>query len=94
MARDDWSGFGRKAVRRAGESFDVGIGRGWMVVHEVLHSIGLGQSDEEGSVMSPVTRITNVLGRDAARGEQRATHVEAMAMGTDMTGCPQVPSLA
>ena len=72
MARDEWSGFGRKAVRRTGGSFDVGIGRGWMVVHEVLHSLGLGHSDEEGSVMSPVARITNVLGRTAARREQRA----------------------
>jgi hypothetical protein len=40
MVRDDWSGFGRKAVRRSGGSFDVGIGRGWLVVHEVLHSLG------------------------------------------------------
>ena len=72
MARDEWSGFGRKAVRRGGGSFDVGIGRGWLVVHEVLHSLGLGHSDEAGSVMSPVARITNVLGRAAARGEQRA----------------------
>ena len=72
MARDVWSGFGRKAVRRGGGSFDVGVGRGWMVVHEVLHSLGLGHSDEEGSVMSPVARITNVLGRTAARREQRA----------------------
>ena len=72
MARDVWSGFGRKAVRRTGGSFDVGIGRGWLVVHEVLHSLGLGHSDEAGSVMAPVARITNVLGRAAARGEQRA----------------------
>ncbi len=72
MARDVWSGFGRKAVRLADGSFDVGVGRGWMVVHEVLHSLGLGHSDEPGSVMSPTARITNVLGRAAARREQRA----------------------
>ena len=72
LARDAGSGFGRKAVRRGGGSFDVGVGRGWMVVHEVLHSLGLGHSDEKGSVMSPVARITNVLGRAAARREQRA----------------------
>ncbi len=72
MARDEWSGFGRKAVRRSGGSFDVGIGRGWLVVHEVLHSLGLAHSDEAGSVMSPIVRITNVLGRAPARSERRA----------------------
>jgi hypothetical protein len=72
MARDKWSGFGRKAVRRSGGSFDIGIGRGWLVVHEVLHSLGLAHSDEAGSVMSPIVRITNVLGRAPARSEQRA----------------------
>ena len=72
MARDEWSGFGRKAVRRSGGSFDIGIGRGWLVVHEVLHSLGLAHSDEAGSVMSPIVRITNVLGRAPARSEQRA----------------------
>ncbi len=72
MARDEWSGFGRKSVRRSGGSFDVGIGRGWLVVHEVLHSLGLAHSDEAGSVMSPIVRITNVLGRAPARSEQRA----------------------
>jgi hypothetical protein len=72
MARDVWSGFGRKAVRLADGSFDVGVGRGWMVVHEVLHSLGLGHSDEPGSVMSPVARITNVIGRAQVRRELRA----------------------
>ena len=98
MARDVWSGFGRKAVRRGGGSFDVGIGRGWMVVHEVLHSLGLGHSDEEGSVMSPVARITNVLGRAAARGEQRALPRPGFSPGDLATlatmyprvGCPAV----
>ena len=42
------------------------------VVHEVLHSLGLAHSDEAGSVMSPIVRITNVLGRAPARSEQRA----------------------
>ena len=72
MARDDWSGFGRKAVRRSGGSFDIGIGRGWLVVHEVLHSLGLAHSDEAGSVMSPIVRITNVLGRAPARRARRS----------------------
>ena len=100
MARDVWSGFGRKAVRRGGGSFDVGVGRGWMVVHEVLHSLGLGHSDEAGSVMSPVARITNVLGRAAARREQRALPRPAFAPGDLATldamyprvGCPAAPS--
>ena len=99
MARDEWSGFGRKAVRRTGGSFDVGIGRGWMVVHEVLHSLGLGHSDEEGSVMSPVARITNVLGRTAARREQRALPRPGFSPGDLATleamypraGCPAAP---
>ena len=72
LARDEWSGFGRKAVRRSGGSFDIGIGRGWLVVHEVLHSLGLAHSDEAGSVMSPIVRITNVLGRAPARSERRS----------------------
>jgi hypothetical protein len=100
MARDEWSGFRRKAVRQADGSFDVGIGRGWLVVHEVLHSLGLGHSDEAGSVMSPVARITNVLGRAAARREQRALPRPGFAPGDLATldamypraGCPAAPS--
>jgi hypothetical protein len=99
MARDEWSGFRRKAVRQADGSFDVGIGRGWLVVHEVLHSLGLGHSDEAGSVMSPVARITNVLGRAAARREQRALPRPGFAPGDLATldamypraGCPAAP---
>lgn len=99
MARDEWSGFGRKAVRRSGGSFDIGIGRGWMVVHEVLHSLGLAHSDEAGSVMSPVARITNVLGRGPARREQRALPRPGFSPGDLATieamypraGCPPQP---
>ncbi len=99
MARDEWSGFTRKAVRRSGGSFDVGIGRGWIVVHEVLHSLGLGHSDEPGSVMSPVTRITNVLGRKPALREKRALPRPGFSPGDLATlaamypqvGCPFQP---
>jgi hypothetical protein len=100
MARDEWSGFGRKAVRRSGGSFDIGIGRGWLVVHEVLHSLGLAHSDETGSVMSPIVRITNVLGRAPARSEQRALPRPGFSPGDLATldamypraGCPSTPS--
>ena len=96
MARDVWSGFGCKAVRRGGGSFDGGIGQGWLVVHEVLHSLGLGHSEEAGSVMSPVARITNVLGRAAARREQQALPRPGFSSGDLATleaiypraGCP------
>ena len=89
------------AQQRSGVSFDVGIGRGWMVVHEVLHSLGLGHSDEEGSVMSPVARITNVLGRAAARREQRALprpgftpgDLAALAAMYPRAGCPATPGV-
>ena len=98
MARDVWSGFGRKAVRLADGSFDVGVGRGWMVVHEVLHSLGLGHSDEPGSVMSPVARITNVIGRAQVRRELRDLPRPGFSPGDLATlatmyprvGCPAV----
>ncbi len=72
MGLDRWAGFGRKAVPRADGSFDVGIGRGWLVVHEVMHSLGLAHSDEPGSVMAPTVTITNVLGAADRRRELRA----------------------
>jgi hypothetical protein len=72
MTRDAWSGFRSKAVRRPDGSFDVGTGRGWLVVHEVLHALGLAHSDEPGSVMAPTARITNVMGRAERRRELRA----------------------
>jgi len=71
MTRDEWSGFGRRAVRQPDGSFDVGIGRGWLVVHEVMHSLGLGHSDEPGSVMAPTATITNVVGRSNRAKELR-----------------------
>ncbi|MSW43372.1 MAG: matrixin family metalloprotease [Actinobacteria bacterium] len=99
MAGDEWSGFGRKAVRRSGGSFDVGIGRGWIVVHEVMHSLGLPHSDEPGSVMSPVAEITNVLGRARARGEQQSLPRPGFSEGDlaalesmyPRAGCPTQP---
>ncbi|MFZ4487065.1 MAG: matrixin family metalloprotease [Candidatus Nanopelagicales bacterium] len=99
MARDEWSGLTRKAVQRSDGSFDVGIGRGWLVVHEVLHSLGLAHSDEAGSVMSPFARIANVLGRGRARREKRALPRPGFSPGDLATlaamyprvGCPFRP---
>jgi len=61
-----------RAVRRADGSHDIGTGRGWLIVHEVLHSLGLGHSDEPGSIMAPTVSMTNVLGRAERRKELRA----------------------
>ena len=81
MTADVWSGFGRKSVRRQYGSFDVGVGRGWLVVHEILHSLGLGHSDEPGSVMAPTAKITNVLGRRELRREMRSVPAPGFSPG-------------
>ena len=57
--------------------------------------------NEPGSVMSPVARITNVLGRAAARGEQRALTRPGFSSGDLVTlaamypraGCPATPGV-
>jgi hypothetical protein len=72
MGRDTRAGFDRRAVRRTDGSYDIGTGRGWLIVHEVLHSLGLGHSDEPGSIMAPTLSMTNVLGRAERRNELRA----------------------
>ena len=66
------SGFDRRAVRRTDGSYDIGTDRGWLIVHEVLHSLGLGHSDEPGSIMAPTVSMTNVFGRAERRKELRA----------------------
>lgn len=97
MGLDRWAGFGRKAVRRADRSFDVGIGRGWLVVHEVMHSLGFAHSDEAGSVMAPMADITNVLGAADRRRELRALRRPGFSPGDlanlaamyPRSGCPR-----
>ena len=42
------------------------------MVHEVLHSLGLGHSEEPVSVMALTVRLTNVIGRAQVRRELRA----------------------
>jgi hypothetical protein len=72
MGRDTWAGFDRRAVHRTDGSYDIGTGRGWLIVHEVLHSLGLGHSYEPDSIMAPTVSMTNVLGRAERRKELRA----------------------
>lgn len=72
VTRDRWSGFWRRAVPVGDGSQDIGIGRGWLIVHETMHSLGFAHSDERGSVMAPLVTITNVATRADARRELRA----------------------
>ena len=96
LVLDAWSGLGRKAVARPDGSFDIGTGRGWLVVHEVLHSLGLHHSDEAGSVMAPTTRILNLPGWESARRERRSLprpgfspgDLETIAAMYPRAGCP------
>jgi hypothetical protein len=60
MTRDRWAGFKRRAVPAGDGSHDIGDGRGWLVVHEVMHALGFGHSTELESVMAPTASITNV----------------------------------
>lgn len=72
VVRDRWAGFWQRAVPAGDGSQDIGIGRGWLIVHETMHSLGFAHSDEPGSVMAPRVTITNVATRADARRELRA----------------------
>lgn len=72
VTRDRWAGFWQRAVPVGDGSQDVGSGRGWLIVHETMHSLGFAHSDEPRSVMAPRMTITNVATRADARRELRA----------------------
>ena len=60
MTRNTWAGFRPRLVKGRHGSFEVGSGRGWLVIHEVMHALGFAHSDEQGSVMAPIAPIVNV----------------------------------
>lgn len=51
---DAWPGFG--IVTQADGSYSAG--RGWLVVHEAMHALGLGHVDDVTAVMNPVAGAT------------------------------------
>lgn len=60
MTRNTWAGFRLRLAKGRYGSFEVGNGRGWLVVHEIMHALGFAHSDEQGSVMAPIATIVNV----------------------------------
>ena len=72
VTRDRWAGFWQRAVPVGDGSQDVGIGRGWLIVHETMHSVAVDQSDATGSVVAPRMTIANVATRADSRRELRA----------------------
>jgi hypothetical protein len=60
MTRNKWAGFRPRLAKGRFGSFEVGSGRGWLVIHEVMHALGFAHSDEPGSVMAPIATIVNV----------------------------------
>ena len=51
---DQWPGFGR-IVQPDGSS---SIGRGWMLVHETMHAMGMGHVNDVTAIMNPVAGAT------------------------------------
>ena len=63
---DAWPGYG--VVTQPDGSY--AIGRGWLVVHEVMHALGLDHVDDPTQVMNPVAGLYSDLGvgdRDGLR---------------------------
>jgi hypothetical protein len=60
MTRNKWAGIRPRIAKGRDGSFEVGSGRGWLVIHEVMHALGFAHSDEPGSVMAPIATIVNV----------------------------------
>jgi hypothetical protein len=85
MARNRWAGFQRKVVGGGYGSYDVGVGRGWLIIHEIMHSLGFAHSDEIGSVMAPTASIVNLGSRAAGRREMRSVRVPGLSAG-DLAG--------
>lgn len=63
---DQWPGFG--VVTQPDGSY--AIGRGWLVVHETMHALGLDHVDDATQVMNPIAGLYSDLGagdRDGLR---------------------------
>ena len=85
MTRNRWAGFQRKVVGGGYGSYDVGVGRGWLIIHEIMHSLGFAHSEEAGSVMAPTASIVNTGSREAGRHEMRSARLPGFSAG-DLAG--------
>ena len=55
---DQWPGYG--IVQQPDGSY--AIGRGWLVVHEVMHALGMGHVDDPTQIMNPIAGQATDLG--------------------------------
>lgn len=55
---DQWPGYGR-VVQPDGSS---ALGRGWLVVHETMHALGMAHVDDPSQIMNPVAGDASALG--------------------------------
>ncbi|NQW72375.1 MAG: hypothetical protein HQ453_06560 [Actinobacteria bacterium] len=85
MARNKWAGFKRKVVGARYGSYDVGVGRGWLIIHEIMHSLGFAHSEEIGSVMAATAIIVNTGSRTDALRELRSVRAPGFSAG-DLAG--------
>lgn len=85
MTLDRWAGFSRRAIAASDGSYDVGNGRGWLVVHEVMHALGFSHSMEVESVMAATAEIANVWTTVDRRRELRFGRRSALSAG-DLAG--------
>lgn len=85
MVRNRWAGFQRMLVNGAFGSYDVGTGRGWLIVHEIMHSLGFAHSGETGSVMASSATIVNTGSLSAGRRELRSGRDPGFSAG-DLAG--------
>lgn len=62
-----WAGFQRKFVEGRYGSYDAGVGRGWLIIHEIMHSLRSAHSSEIGSVMAATDSAWSRLVRESPR---------------------------
>jgi hypothetical protein len=63
--RDPW---GTDRYAGFGNRFGSPAGRGWLITHEVMHTMGFGHSDNPDAVMAPVNRGQHAFTRDEIDG--------------------------